>query len=440
MLDRALPLIGPGVALDCPDPEEGEDQYSPPTAAAPHSSSPGGHAALSGGPRIPLCRPLMGDAESAAAERVIRSGWVTQGPEVKAFEQAFAAAVGSPHACAVSNCTSALHLALMVAGVEPGDEVITVSHTFVATANAIRHCGARPVFVDITPGTFNMDPAAMEAAITPRTRAIVCVHQMGMPADLPAILEVARRNGLPVIEDAACAAGSRIRIGGAWEPIGKPHGDVACFSLHPRKVITTGDGGVLTTARADWDERFRLLRQHGMSIADTTRHSAAAVLQESYPVVGYNYRMTDLQAAVGREQLRRLDAIVAQRRRLAQRYREGLAAAPGIVLPREPEWARSNWQSFCILLPPNLDQRAVMQYLLDRGIATRRGIMCCHLEPAHSAAATTPLPHSEQARNHGLLLPLYPQMTNGEQDCVIEALVEIGCNLLAQARRAGAQA
>ena len=198
---------------------------------------------------VPVARPHLGHEEVAAAGRAILSGWVTQGPEVAAFEREFAAYVGSPHACAVSSGTTALHLALLAVGVRPGDEVITVSHSYIATANSIRYCGATPVFVDIDPATFNIDPRKIEPAISERTRAILCVHQMGMPCDLKAIVEIGRRRGLPVVEDAACAIGSEILWQGQWEKIGKPHGDVACFSFHPRKLLTTGDGGMLTTAK-----------------------------------------------------------------------------------------------------------------------------------------------------------------------------------------------
>src|SRR6185436_300603 len=205
-------------------------------------------------------------AEAVAAGRPIASGWVTQGPEVAAFEQEFAAVVGARHACATSSGTTALHLALLAVGVEPGDEVVTASHSFIATANAVRYCGATPVFVDIDPATFNLRADLVERAIGPATRAILCVHQIGMPCDLAALLAVARRHGLPLIEDAACATGSEILIAGTWERIGKPHGDIACFSFHPRKVITTGDGGMLTTANAELDRRARQWRQHAMSV------------------------------------------------------------------------------------------------------------------------------------------------------------------------------
>jgi perosamine synthetase len=387
---------------------------------------------------IPVAKPLMGDAEVEAAARAIRSGWVTQGPEVAAFEREFAAFVGAPHACAVSSATTALHLALLGVGVSPGDEVVTVSHSYVATANAVRYCGALPVFVDVQPETFNLDPARVEAALSPRTRAILAVHQIGMPCDLAAILAVARARGLPVVEDAACAAGSELRWGGEWQRIGRPHGDVACFSFHPRKLVSTGDGGMITTARADLDARSRRLRQHAMSVPDTARHAAREVIFESYPELGFNYRMTDIQAAVGREQLKRLPAMLVRRRALARRYQDGLAGVRGITLPVEPEWARTNWQSFCVRLGEGIDQRAFMQRLLDEGISTRRGVMCAHREPAYGPGTwtcrggtsrcecpggrCTRLVESERAQDESVILPLFDQLAEADQDRVIGAV------------------
>ncbi|MFO1104338.1 MAG: DegT/DnrJ/EryC1/StrS family aminotransferase [Methylocystis sp.] len=372
---------------------------------------------------IPIIRPAMGEEEAAAARRVILSGWISQGPEVAAFEQEFSAVVGASHACAVSNCTTALHLALLAVGVGPGDEVITVSHSYIATANAIRYCGAVPIFVDIEPDSFNIDPRLIEPMINARTRAILCVHQIGMPCNLEAIVDIARRRRIPVIEDAACAIGSEIRWADSWERIGKPHGDIACFSFHPRKIMSTGDGGMITTANGEWDKTFRLLRQHAMSVPDTVRHRANQVIFESYESLGYNYRMTDIQAAVGREQLKRLPEIYEKRRQLAERYRALLGEIDGLVLPSEPVWARSNWQSFCVRLPPAIDQRETMQQMLDEGIATRRGVMCSHREPAYrDAVLRCPLTHSEQAQERSIILPLYHQMTDDEQNRVAHSL------------------
>ncbi len=388
--------------------------------------------------KIPIAKPYLGEEEAQATHRPILSGWVTQGPEVAAFEKEFADVVGAAHACAASNCTVALYMALLAAGVEPGDEVITASHSFIATANAIRYTGAIPVFVDIDPLTYNMDPSLIEHVVNDRTSAILAVHQLGMPCDLKTIVKIGKEYDLPVIEDAACAIGSEILWESKWEMIGKPHGDIACFSFHPRKVITTGDGGMLTTDNPAYDRQFRLLRQHGMSVSDTARHKADQVINESYVLLGHNFRMTDIQAAVGREQLKRLPELVRERRQLAERYDSLFQQIPEITIPAQPEYARSNWQSYCVRLGENIDQHHVMQYMLDHGIATRRGVMCAHREPAYprdtwscgiSEGACDCAPNScerlyesEKAQDQNLVIPLFNGLTNDDQERVVNTL------------------
>ena len=379
---------------------------------------------------IRLSDPIIDSRQIRAVKRVLKSGQLVQGPEVEAFEREVATFIGAPHAVAVNSGTSALHLGMLAAGVGPGDEVIMADTNWIATAAPIVHLGATPVFVDIDPRTFNLDPHQVEQALTVRTRAILCVHQMGLPCDLSALVPIAQRHGLALVEDAACALGSEVMWNGQWERIGRPHGDVACFSFHPRKVISTGDGGMLTTRHPAWDKQFRELRQHAMSVPDTVRHGAREVIFESYPKVGFNYRMTDIQAAVGREQLKRLNGILQRRREIAQRYRKLLPPALQLGLPQEPAGYRSNWQSYCMRLPDEVDQRAFMQGLLDHGVGSRRGIMCSHRESAHTGARRFgDLSRSEQAQDHCVLLPVYPGLSRADQWEVVQAVDRVAAGL-----------
>lgn len=394
---------------------------------SPTRSSTIGARAVDIGPTIPLAKPEIDEEEVEAVRRVLLSGWLTQGPEVRALETEFAAFVGAEHAVAVSSGTAALELALYALGVGAGDEVVTVSHSFIATANAIVRHGAIPVFVDIDPATFNIDTRLVEEAIGPRTRALLVVHQIGMPCDLEQLTALADSHGLPLLEDAACAAGSEILWRGEWQRIGRPHGGMACFSFHPRKVLTTGDGGMITTADAKTAERLRRLRVHGMDIDGDVRHRAG-VLFESYLEPGFNARLTDMQAAVGRVQLRKLPALIGRRRAFAARYGDRLAGVPGLGLPQEPAWAKSNYQSYCVRLPDGVEQIDAMRRLAALGVSTRRGVMCAHREPAYpegSWRSAGPLTQSEAAQDRTIVIPLFSSMTEGEQDRVIAALKDV---------------
>ncbi len=367
---------------------------------------------------IPITRPAVGEEEAMAAAAAVRSGWLSQGPRVQEFERLIAARVGAKHAIATSNCTTALHLALREAGVGPGDEVICPSFSFIATANAVLHCGGTPVFVDIEPDSYNIDPALIEALITPRTKAIIPVDQIGLAANIPAVLEVAKRHGLAVIEDAAPSLGSTVGEG----TVGSMS-QFTCFSFHPRKSITTGEGGIITTNDDAAADRIRIARSHGASTSDLARHQSGGADIEEYPELGYNYRMTDVQAAIGIVQAGKLDAIVNGRRTLAHRYNELLAGVPGMMTPVEPAGHFHTYQSYCVRLTAGQDRAAIMRDLAAQGIATRRGVMAIHLEPLYrSQYPGLSLPVTETATRETLLLPLFYGMTNDEQDTVVTAL------------------
>lgn len=367
-------------------------------------------------PVIPVMRPVLGEEEAVAVAEAVRSGWVAQGPRVAAFEAAFAARVGAAEGVALSSCTTALHLALHVLDVGPGDEVVLPSLSFIATANAVRYCGATPVFADVDL-TGNLTPATVEAALTPSTRAILLVHQAGVPVDVPAIAAVAR--GLPIVEDAACAAGSVLH--------GRPVGAgalLAAWSFHPRKLITTGEGGMLTTDDPGLAARLRRLREHGMSVSAAERHVARGRVLETYDEVGFNYRMTDIQAALGLVQLGRLDEIVARRRALAGSYHDLLAAVPGLTTVRDPVHGLTNYQSFWVLLDDDVsvDRDTILRRLAEDGIAGRRGIMAAHLERAYSDPPRHSLPTTERLTRRSLILPLHHDLALADQEYVVVRL------------------
>jgi dTDP-4-amino-4,6-dideoxygalactose transaminase len=327
--------------------------------------------------------------------------------------------VGAPEAVATSNCTTALQLALYVTGIGPGDEVIVPSLSFIATANAVWQCGATPVFADVDPLTYNLDPASAERAITSATKAIMPVHQLGLPADMDPILALAQSYGLAVVEDAACAVGASYKS----RPIGSL-GPLACFSLHPRKVITTGEGGMIAVHDPEVAARLRRLRQHAMDLSDLARHTARDVVFEGYPERGWNYRMTDMQGALGLRQLDALDGIREERRRLAERYTSALGQIPFLEPPFEPAYAERTWQSYAVRLAPGapIGRTELMRRLLDDGIPTRRGVMAIHEEASYPEPLRVPLPHTEAAARDVVMLPLFAGLTDEQQDYVVERI------------------
>ena len=368
--------------------------------------------------QVPFSRPYLRGDEGAAVAETIATGWVSQGPRVREFEAAFAERVGARDAVATTNCTTALQLALYVSGIGPGDEVIVPSMSFIATANSVWQNGAEPVFADVDPRTYNLDPASAERAITSRTRAIMPVHQLGLPADMDAFLALGERYGLAIVEDAACAIGASYR----GRPIGSL-GPLACFSLHPRKVITTGEGGMIAVQDPEVAERLRRLRQHAMDVSDLARHGAKDVVIESYPERGWNQRMTDMQATLGLCQLEALDEILEQRARLAARYSAAIERIPYLEPPFEPDDVQRTWQSYAVRLSPGapVGRHELMCRLLRDGVPTRRGVMAIHEEPSYADAAAD-LPHTEAATRESLMLPLFAGLTDEEQDHVIDCL------------------
>ena len=372
---------------------------------------------------IPIAKPYLNQEDAQAAYDVIMSGWITQGPRVQEFEEKFAAYTGAKYAVALSNCTTGLHLAMIVAGIGSGDEVICPSMSYIATANCIMYTGAKPVFAEVHPETYNLDVADAEQRITSKTKAILLAHQIGMPADIDAFRALCDKHNLVLIEDAACAAGSSYK----GKKIGS-HSDLVCFSFHPRKVISTGDGGMVTTNNEAFAARMKLLRQHGMSVNAGARHGATKIIFEDHLEVAYNYRMTDIQAAVGIRQLEKLDWIVEERRKIAQRYLTELADIACIRLPKEESGYFTNWQSFSIFLKPEapLTRNELMQSLLDKGIASRRGVMTSHRETAYKEyCRDLSLPRTEDACDRSIIIPLYVPMNEEDITTVIKGLREL---------------
>jgi perosamine synthetase len=370
--------------------------------------------------QIPFLKPWLGEEEVEAVRQVILSGWVSMGPKVAEFERAIATLVGAQHAVATNAATTALHLALLVGGVQPGDEVLCPSFTCMATANAIILAGAAPRFVDIDPRTFNIDPRDAESRLTPQTRAIMMVDQIGLPADLDAFVALSQRHGLLLIEDAATALGARYknRLLGGW-------GVPACFSFHPRKMITTGEGGMLVTNNAAWAERARILRSTGASVSDLVRHQAKGVIVQEYLDAGFNYRMTDVQAAIGLVQLTRLAQMQAERKRQAAFYDRALADIEEAEPPYVPPYAEHAYSSYCIRVRPSspVSAHTIVVRMAERGVSCRHGNQPLHWEPYFRDRMTRlSLPHTEAAARDTFFLPIFPGLTVEQQQQVVTAL------------------
>jgi perosamine synthetase len=362
--------------------------------------------------QIPLARPFLGEREEELVLDVLRSGSLSQGPVAPAFERAFADRIGTRYGVACSSGTAGLHVALHLLGLGPGDEVITSSYSFVASANAIRYTGAKPVFADVDERTFNLDPAAVEAAITPRTRAILPVHIFGYPCEIEAINRIAERHGLAVVEDACEAVGARID----GREVGT-HGNPAVFAFYPNKQMTTGEGGIVTTDDADVDRVLHSLISQGCG------PGAGPLVHER---VGFNYRMDEMSAAVGLAQLEKLDMLLAERRRVAARYSQLLAGLPGIELPYDGPHERS-WFVYVVRVDPALDRDAVIAGLATLGISARAYMPAIHLQPAYRDLGCGPgsYPVTERVAASTMALPFFIQLEDDDQEYVAESLREV---------------
>lgn len=382
---------------------------------------------------IPIARPTLTGDETELIAQSLQSGWVSMGPLTQRFEQAVCDYTHARYGVAVNSCTSALHLSMLIHGIGAGDDVLCPSYSFIATANSIRHAGAEPCFVDIDPDTLNMDPQAAEAVIqeqytpegihrkTGRTlKGILLVHQLGIPADIDAFAALANQYHLVLLEDNACGLGSTYK----GQPLGSS-GFTNSLSFHPRKVITTGEGGMLLTNDETLAEKARVLRAHGMSISDFVRHQSAATTYERYEVVGYNYRLTDMQSAIGIKQMEHLESFIQRRNQIADAYNQAFGQKEECAIIRPAAYVtRWNYQSYPIRLQhaTQAQRDQFMQALQAKGVTTRRGIPPIHQEPVYDQGLA--LPQTEAISKTSVMLPIFPTMTDDEVQYVIHCVSE----------------
>lgn len=372
---------------------------------------------------IPISLPSMGQEEWESLKEPVFSGWITQGPKVKEFETIFAERHQVKHALAVSNCTTALHLALVALGIKEGDEVMVPAFTWVSTANAVMYCNATPIFIDIDPVTFNIDPKEILKKLTTRTKAIIPVHLFGLCADIDAIKSIAPH--LKIVEDGACAAGAALD----GRPAGSL-GDIGCFSFHPRKSVTTGEGGMITTNSDELADLINKLRNHGASISEEQRHKGPKpyILPE-FDMVGYNYRMTDLQGALGVVQLKKLDTFIYERNKWANFYHEKLSSIPWLRTPQYANRFKHGWQSYVLFVDEDkapLKRNDLMEYLQQKGISTRPGTHAVHMLGFYKNyfnIAPLDFPGAYAANEFSMSIPLHNRMIREDYEYVVKALI-----------------
>jgi perosamine synthetase len=373
--------------------------------------------------QIPLLRPWLGDEEWTATRDVIHSGWVSQGPKVQEFEKTIASFLGVKYAVAVNACTSAIHLAFKISGVKYGDEVIVADTTCMANVNAIVMAGATPIFVDIDANTFNINPDLIASKIGPKTKAILNIDQIGLANDLDKIASVAKKHGIALIDDAATALGGKYK-GKYLGSCGIP----TTFSFHPRKIITTGEGGMLVTDDEKMAEQARVLRATGASVSDLDRHHAKGVILQKYYDSGYNYRLTDIQAAIGIVQMGKINEILKQRREQAEKYNHHFGNLEELQIPYVPVYAQPAWSSYCLKITSKakVTVEEILKHMASKNISCRYGIQPLHQEPYFDGKGfrDEDFPVSCEVAKNSFFIPIFPGLKESEQDYIIESLIQ----------------